>query len=45
MDYMKETNMDWAIWALNGYQGQPSKDESFGVFDHNWSNARYTWMI
>jgi endoglucanase len=24
--YLKENNIDWAYWALNGYQGTPSKD-------------------
>jgi hypothetical protein len=45
MRYIKENDLDWAIWALNGYQGLPENDETYGVLNHTWSGPRYPWMV
>jgi endoglucanase len=45
IQYLKEFSLDWAYWALNGYQGTPDKDETFGILKHDWFDLRYPWML
>lgn len=43
--YIKELGLHWAYWALDGYQGIPSKDESYGILKGDWTTVRYQWMM
>lgn len=45
MQYLKETDIDWTYWALDGFKCDPEKDETFGVFTNDFSGARHPDLL
>lgn len=45
MQYLKETDIDWTYWALDGFKCDPNDDETFGVFTNNFGDARHPDML
>lgn len=45
MQYLKETDIDWTYWALDGFKCDPDKDETFGVFTNDFSAARHPDLL
>lgn len=44
MAYLAESDLDWALWALQGSyylrQGVQNRDEQYGLLDTNWTRLR-----
>lgn len=34
--YLRETDMDWAYWVLDGFKCEPNDDETFGIYTNNF---------
>ena len=45
MQYLKESDIVWTYWALDGFKCDPSDDETFGVFTNNFAEARHPEML
>lgn len=45
MAYLKETDIDWIYWALDGFKCEPEKDETYGVFTNDFMNARHPNLL
>lgn len=45
MQYLKETDIDWTYWALDGFKCEPEKDETYGVFTNDFSTARHPDLL
>lgn len=45
MQYLGETDIDWTYWALDGFKCEPEKDETYGVFTNDFSDARHPEML
>ena len=46
--YLKETGIDWTYWPIDGFKGNPldpSQDETYGLFDHEFSGPRHPEMV
>lgn len=43
--YLKETDIDWTYWALDGFKCDPDKDETYGVFTNDFMEARHPDML
>ena len=45
MRYLKQTDIDWTYWALDGFKCERDKDETYGVFTNDFSTARHPEML
>lgn len=45
MTYLKETDIDWTYWALDGFKCEPEKDETYGVFTNDFMDARHPDLL
>lgn len=45
MKLLKETDVDWTYWCLDGYKCKNQEDETYGLLSHDFSKVRYPWMI
>lgn len=43
--YLKETDIDWTYWALDGFKCEPKEDETYGVFTNDFSDARHPDLL
>lgn len=43
--YLKETDIDWTYWALDGFKCDPDKDETYGVFTNDFRDIRHPDML
>lgn len=43
MRYMREHEVDYAYWALNGDKN--GEEETFGVLDREYSSVRHPWLL
>jgi hypothetical protein len=42
---LKETDIDWTYWALDGFKCDPDKDETYGVFTNDFREARHPDLL
>lgn len=35
----------WSYWALDGYQSDPSSEETFGIFNSDYKTVRHPWKL
>ena len=45
MQYLKQTDIDWTYWALDGFKCDPEKDQTYGVFSNDFSCARHPDLL
>ena len=45
MKYMKELDIDWTYWCLDGYKCDDQEDETFGVWNKRFSGVRHPDML
>jgi len=45
IQYLSETNINWAYWAYTGYKTDPSEDESYGIVDSKFTSVRHEWKL
>lgn len=45
MRYLKETDLDWAYWCLDGYKCDPDLDETYGLYDMYFKQIRHPWKL
>jgi hypothetical protein len=45
MKYLREEDIDWTYWALDGFKCDPDKDETYGVFSNNFKQARHPDLL
>ena len=44
--FLKEHDLDWAYWPLDGYQYRETKgDESFGILTPDFASVRHDWKL
>lgn len=43
--FMKETDIDWTYWALDGFKCDPDKDETYGIFTNDFKGPRHPEML
>ena len=43
--YMKELDLDWTYWCLDGYKCDDQENETYGVWNKDFSAARYPEML
>ena len=43
--YMKELDLDWTYWCLDGYKCDDQEDETYGVWTKKFSGARHPEML
>ena len=42
---MKELDLDWTYWCLDGYKCDDQEDETYGVWTKKFSGARHPDML
>jgi hypothetical protein len=45
MRYLRETDIDWSYWCLDGYKCDPDKDETYGLYNRTFSEVRHPWKL
>lgn len=45
MEYIRQSDIDWTYWALDGFKCDREKDETYGVFTNDFSTARHPEML
>ena len=46
IQYLAERpQIGWSYWAYNGYQHDPSDDESFGILNNDMKTVRHPWKL
>ena len=40
MRYLKESDIDWCYWCLDGYKCNPEADETYGIYDRTFTQER-----
>ena len=43
MRLLKETNIDWTYWCLDGYKCLDQEDETYGLLTKDFKHVRYGW--
>jgi len=42
---LKEHDLDWAYWCIDGYQFGRGDNEGYGLFENDFSTIRHPWKI
>ena len=45
MRLLRELDLDWTYWCLDGYKCDDQQDETFGVWDYNFREARHPHLL
>lgn len=45
MIYMRELDLDWCYWCLDGYKCDKKEDETYGVWDYHFRQARHPELL
>lgn len=45
MRFLKETDIDWSYWCLDGYKCDPDKDETYGLYGRDFREVRHYWKL
>ena len=43
--YMKELDLDWTYWCLDGYKCDDQEDETYGVWTYKFNGSRHPLML
>jgi hypothetical protein len=43
--YLKQTSLDWTYWVIDGFQGDPSHDETYGMFNKDFTTVRHPDLL
>lgn len=39
--FMKELDLDWIYWCLDGYKCDKQEDETYGIWDYDFKRVRH----
>lgn len=45
MKYLKELDLDWIYWCLDGYKCDNQEDETYGIWDSSFTRIRHPKML
>lgn len=41
IQYLRQSDIDWAYWALDGFKCEPDDDQTYGIYCNDFSGARH----
>lgn len=45
MRYLRESDLDWSYWCLDGYKCDNDLDETYGIYDMYFRQIRHPWKL
>ena len=45
MRILRELDLDWTYWCLDGYKCDEQEDETYGVWDYDFKTARHPELL
>lgn len=45
MRILRELDLDWTYWCLDGYKCDEQEDETYGVWDYDFKQARHPDLL
>lgn len=45
MKFLRDTDVDWSYWCLDGYKCANQQDETYGIYNSKWDGHRYPHMV
>lgn len=45
MRLLKEEDIDWTYWCLDGYKCKNQEDETFGIWSKDYKDVRHPFML
>jgi hypothetical protein len=45
MKLIKEYDLDWTYWCLDGYKCKEMKDETYGIYDYKYEKLRHPHLF
>lgn len=45
MRLLKESDIDWTYWCVDGYKCDDQENETYGLLTQDFKFIRYDWMI
>lgn len=42
---LRQRDLDWTYWCLDGYKCHDQQDETFGVWDYEFKEARHPDLL
>ena len=43
--FLKDHDLDWAYWPIDGYQFGKNDNEGYGIFENDFKTIRHPWKV